>query len=84
MNPPPAPPPRVPPLPIAQLLNKLPGNPAPGESAYDSKYNPGEKGGLPMEIVAFSQTMYTVPQATPPKGPPPPMSPQPGWGGAGR
>lgn len=84
MTPPPMPPPRVPPLPIAQLLNKLPGTPGPNESAYDSKYEAGSKGGLPMEIVAFAQGMYVPPHLPPPTGAPPPISPQPGWGGQGR
>jgi hypothetical protein len=84
MNQPPAPPLRVQPLPIAQLINKLPGTPKPGESAYDHKYEEGEKGGLPMEIVAFAQGLYVPPQIPPAGQQGQPLAPQPGWGGQGR
>jgi hypothetical protein len=83
MNQPPAPPPRVAPLPIAQLINKLPGTPPPGHSAYDENHEE-EKGGLPMEIVAFAQGLYIPPQVPPAGNQGQPLAPQPGWGGAGR
>lgn len=75
--------PRVPNLPVAQLLQKLPGTPAPEKNAYDAPIKDGDKGGLPMEICAFAQTVYVRPQVQP--GPPnPAMALQPGWGGQGR
>jgi len=84
MNQPPMPPPRVQPLPIAQLIDKLPGTPEPGGSAYDKQYESGEKGGLPLEIVAFAQGLYIMPQIPPAGQKPQPLAPQPGWGGMGR
>jgi hypothetical protein len=78
------PPPRVQPLPIAQLINKLPGSPKIGESAYDRQFDPEDKGGLPMEIVAFAQSMYVPPQIPPSGKQGSSLSPLPGWGGQGR
>jgi len=81
--PPPGPPPRVPKLPVAQLLQKLPAEPARDKDAYNTPSKAGDKGGLPMEICAFAQTMYTMPQIHDNK-PNPAMGLQPGWGGQNR
>jgi hypothetical protein len=49
--------PRVPALPVAQLLQKLPGMPAPDKNAYDTPVKDGSKGGLPMEICICSNCL---------------------------
>ena len=77
------PPPRVPSLPIAQLLQKLPTRPDPSKNAYNATATDGDKGGLPMEICAFAQSMYTMPQMQGGKGGGA-LALQPGWGGQGR
>lgn len=76
-------PPRVPAQPIAQLLQSLPPTPAPDKNAYNATSTEGDKGGLPMEICAFAQGMYAMPQP-PGGGKPSPLAMQPGWGGQGR
>lgn len=75
--------PRIPKLPVAQLLQKIPAEPDAGSNAYDAPAKEGEKGGLPMEICAFAQTMYAMPtvnNTNSGQG----MALQPGWGGQGR
>ena len=83
MNQPPMPPPRVPQLPIAQLIQKMPSNPPPETNAYDNPAKAGDKGGLPLEICAFAQSVYMHPQMQP-GGASGAVGLEPGWGGKGR
>ena len=73
---------RVPSLPIAQLLHQIPNLPDPADNAYLKKSKSGKKGGLPIEIVAAAQDVYTKTSPQPGNGGPAPL--QGGWGGAGR
>jgi len=79
----PIPPPRVPPLPIAQLVHSIPADPPVEQNAYDKVSKAGSKGGLPMEIVAAAQLIYQHPQVPPQPGGASQQGLKPGWGGQG-
>lgn len=83
---PPAPPPRVPPLPLAQLLQAAPSAPPPNQDAYSRPVNVTEKGGLPLEICAFAQGIYAANQHQHqlPQQKQDSKALQPGWGGQGK